>query len=446
MYSLPKTAIAHTGAIHRSETISYGRTLFLVFLFLVPGLCYGQTQRVLCNNGDSKFQAQFVTGVTVFAGPTTNGDLARRFCTATLTWDGGKLVVSEEASQIDIDVLGVDLGFGTPVVAFQVKKSNAPTAMAYEIYSLQNPPRLLREITGGDYFQAADTDLDGRIEIWTGDANAAEGFEGFSLGEFDFAPTVVLRFETGRLMDVSSEFQAQFDQQIAMIRAELSPDELAAFKNSDGRLLAGSPLPPPQREQLRATKIKVLEITWAYLYSGRGPQAWNALAGMWPSSDFDRIRASILEAQAHGIHAQVDPNSSGASHAPSKKHAFVFETPNYVEEKLVGPSFTRSSDQNPSDLASYAKTDTFPLTDTTPQPILLRMPPPQNNQQSLGNTEAPLDLLIDAAGKVESAKPVGKTKVDDAVIKASAGWKFIPAYKDGHAVACHLRFVVSLDR
>lgn len=415
-------------------------------LFLVPGLCCGQTHGVLCNNGDGKFQAQFVTGVSVFAGPTTNGELARRFCTATLSWDGGKIAVSEEASQIDVDVLGVDLGLGAPVVALQVKKSPSPSTMAYEIYSLQNPPRLLREITGGDYFRAADSDLDGRVEIWTGDASAAEGFDGLALGEFDFAPTVVLRFEAGRLMDVSSEFQSHFDQQIAMARAELSPDELAGFKNSDGRLPATSSVPPPQREQLRATKIKVLEIVWAYLYSGRAPQAWNALAGMWPSSDLDRIRMAILEAQARGIHAQLDPGSSRPSHASSKKHAFVFETPNYVEAKLVGPSFTRSSDPNPSNLASYAKTDTFPLTDTTPQPILLRMPPPQNAQQSLGNNEAPLDLLIDAAGKVESAKPVGKTKVNDADIKASAGWKFIPAYKDGHAVACHLRFVVSLDR
>jgi hypothetical protein len=36
--------------------------------------------------------------------------------------------------------------------------------------------------------------------------------------------------------------------------------------------------------------------------------------------------------------------------------------------------------------------------------------------------------------------------VDDDVIRASAAWKFIPAYKDGHAVACHLHFAVSPDR
>lgn len=50
------------------------------------------------------------------------------------------------------------------------------------------------------------TGLGGRVEIWTHDAGAADGFEGLDLDEFDFAPTVVLRFEGGRLMDVSSDF------------------------------------------------------------------------------------------------------------------------------------------------------------------------------------------------------------------------------------------------
>jgi hypothetical protein len=445
MRSPLKIECARSHAALRSSAVANRAMLLLALCCLAPGLCRGQTRDVACSNGDGKFEAKFTTGVNVFVGPETNGELARRVCTATLSWDQQNLVVTPEASQVDVDALGVDLGLGVPVVAFQVKKSDVPSRMAYEIYSLQNPPRLLREITGGDYFSAADSDLDGRVEIWTGDVGVADGFEGLALGEFDFAPTLVLRFEDGRLMDVSSEFQSRFDQQIAMVRAQLGPDELANFKNSDGRLLASSS-PAAQRDQLRATKVKVLEIVWAYLYSGREPQAWSALASMWPPADIERIRASVLDARAHGIRAQVDPSSLEASHVPSKKHAYVFETPNYAEQKLVGPAFTRSSDPNPDSQASYEKPDTFPLTDTTPQPILLRIPPPAAGQQALPRSEAQLDLLIDAAGKVRSAKPIGKIKVDDDVIRASAAWKFIPAYKDGHAVACHLHFAVSPDR
>ena len=120
-------------------------------------------------------------------------------------------------SQLDVDVLGADLGLGTPVVAFQVKKSAADWDMTYLIYSLQKPPQLLRTITGGDFFRAADTDLKGRVEIWTGDVRAISGFEGFLPGEFDFAPTVVLRFERNRLTDVSAEYQPRFDEQIAKV-------------------------------------------------------------------------------------------------------------------------------------------------------------------------------------------------------------------------------------
>ncbi|MFI5070782.1 MAG: hypothetical protein ACHP8A_07820, partial [Terriglobales bacterium] len=105
-----------------------------------------------------------------------------------------------EASEVDLDAFGVDLGLGTPVAAFQVEESDAHSFMAYEIYSLQKPPQLLRTITGGDFFSAADTDMDGRVEIWTGDAGAVENFEGLSVGELDFVPTVVLRFQRNQLI------------------------------------------------------------------------------------------------------------------------------------------------------------------------------------------------------------------------------------------------------
>ena len=65
-------------------------------------------------------------------------------------------------------------------------------------------------------------------------------------------------------------------------------------------------------EGLLNTKIKVLEIVWSYLYSGRQQEAWHELQDMWPASDFERIRAAILDARARGIRAEVDGVSSGA--------------------------------------------------------------------------------------------------------------------------------------
>ncbi len=197
--------------------------------------------------------------------------------------------------------------------------------MTYKVYSLQNPPRLLRTITGGNFFSASDTDLDGRVEIWTADAAAVDGFESLVVNELDSAPTMVLRFERSRLVDVSSEFRPHYDQEIAKLRAELNSQDLSEFKNSDGKLATTASLSAQQLHRLRGVKIKVIEVAWSYLYSGREQEAWRTLAEMWPDSDVDRIRAAIVNMHAHGIHSQVDGASTGAP-AGRKKSAQVFDT------------------------------------------------------------------------------------------------------------------------
>jgi hypothetical protein len=128
--------------------------------------------------------------VTVSVGARKSGALATRACEARLIWNKGELVVVPEAWSIDIDVLGADLGSGVPVITFQAKKFNTDQLATYEVYSLQPEPKLLRTITGGGFFRAIDTNLDGRIEIWTSDASGVDGFENLALADFDFAPTV----------------------------------------------------------------------------------------------------------------------------------------------------------------------------------------------------------------------------------------------------------------
>jgi hypothetical protein len=364
----------------------------------------------------------------VSVGAAKTGELSRRVCKASLKWDKQDLLVVPEASQLDIDALGIDLGLDTPVVAFQIKKSDADWIMAYQIYSLQKPPRLLRTITGGEFFSAADTDLDGRTEIWTGDAGAVNGFENLALSELDFAPTIVLRFENRRLIDVSSEFRSHFDHQIAEVRARLDSHELSDFRSSDGRLPTMSPLPVEQLHRLRIAKIKILEIVWSYLYSGREQEAWNALANMWPPADFDRIRASILNAQTRGIRGELDGVSPGPNRLHLKHVAHIFDT-------MPHP------DTDP-DISNVT-------VDTKPQQILLRLPAPVDIHEALPKSEKLVDLVIDAAGKVRSAKMVGTadkdviSPADKDLISATAVWKFIPAFKGGRAVACRLRLAVA---
>jgi hypothetical protein len=319
-----------------------------------------------------------------------------------------------------VDAFGADLGLGVPVVTFQAKQSETECCVAYQIYSLQKPPGLLRTITGGGFFSASDTDLDGRVEIWTDDAAAVDGFENLVGGELDFAPTIVLRFERNRLLDVSCEFRIDFDEKIAKLRAELDSEDLRDFKNSDGKLASTARFSAEQLHRLRGVKIKVLEIAWSYLYSGREPEAWLSLADMWPDSDVRRLRTAMLDVRAHGIHAQVDETSSGPS-AGRKKRALVFDTAKRSER---------------------SKPEIIP-----PQPILLRRPAPVASEPGLTNSELLLDLLIDSAGKVRSVEPAGNTKsADPDLLKAATEWKFVPALKDGRAVASRLRLAVSVKR
>ncbi len=393
----------------------------LAFFYGTMSLCSSaQTHDVLCVQGSDNFSAVFYTGVAAHVGAAKNGGLATRACEASLSWGDQRLAVASEASEVDLDAFGVDLGLGVPVVAFQIQKSDIDLLRSYQIYSLQKPPRLLRTVSGGDFFSASDTDLDGRVEVWTDDASAVEGFDNLSVAELDFAPPLVLRFVHNQLLDVGSEFQPYFDHLIAKVKAQLNPLDLHDFKNSDGKLAPAKSIAAERMHGLRTVKIKALEVVWAYLYSGREQDAWNALAEMWPVADVQRVRVALLLARSRGIRAQVDGTSSAVPPG-RQKHAPIFD--------------------------AVSKTEHSPSQLIPPQPILLSRPPPSAADQGLASSEKFIDLLIDSAGKVRSAESADSTKsVDADLMNAAMEWKFIPAFRDGRSVACKLRIAVSARR
>ena len=413
----PASLFINTRAARRAQATA------ACFFLLCSTLCICQppTRSVLCQDGNANFSATFRTGVAVHIGATHRGDgttLATRSCAANLTWEKGELAVAADASQVDLDAFGADLGDGVPVAAFQIKKTDADCCMEYRIYSLEKPPRLLRTIQGGEFFSASDMDLDGSIEIWTHDAAAVDGFEKLSLSKLS-APTVVFRWAHGQLRDASAEFQPYFDREIAKTRAEIPLRDLENFKNSDGKL-ASSPPPESADElhRLRMAKIKVLEIVWAYLYSGRDQEAWRSLAEMWPREDTHRIRVALMNAREMGAHGQADVTSAGPMRE-KRKHAHIF------------------------DAVSRSET-THKLEVVPPQAILLERPPVPESQQGTPETDVLLDLVIDAAGKVRSVELSGKGKVaSPAWIESALTWKFIPALKGDRPVASRLRIAVS---
>lgn len=422
--------------------------LLSVFCFAISSFCFGQKQDPLCRGGIGKFTSKFPIGVTITVGARKSGSLATRACEARLTWNKGELVVVPEAWQIDIDVMGADLGSGIPVVTFQTKKSKTDQLATYEVYSLESAPRLLRTITGGDFFRAIDTNLEGRIEIWTGDASVVNGFENLPLADFDFAPTVVMRFQDQRLVDVSSEFRSYFDRQIAGVRAHIDPQALSDFRSSDGKLSATSSLSGEHLRHLVGTKTKVLEIVWSYLYSGREQAAWHALADMWPPADLERIRAAILAERSHGIDSQVDEISAPTSRLHLKKHAVVYnliyDSPDSANANGAGKVLITSLNDLNDFLDRPAKRSS-PVA-SKPESLNLHIPLPTEAQREFLYSGVALELVIDAAGKVHSAKlatKAGEGSIGDSLISASTEWIFIPAIKDGHAVASRVLQVFS---
>jgi hypothetical protein len=407
-----------------------GAVLFLLS-FLTASACQAQSRDVVCRGGEGYFEAEFPTGVKVHVGASMIGELEARVCEAMLSWGDQNLVVSDAAPQLDIDAFGVDLGLGAPVAAFQIKKSKSECCVAYNIYSLRSPPVLLRTISGGEFFSAADTDLDGRVEIWTNDAAAVEGFENFRLRDLDFAPPVVLRFMRGRLMDVSSEFPSYFDQKIADERAKLTPQDLGDFKDSDGKLASPAGLPAGWQLRLRGVKVKVLEIVWSYLYSGREKEAWRSLAEMWPPADLDRIRTALLEARARGIRSQVEGVSTTVP-TGREIRVKIFDGTTYV---AATPGLTPKG--------AKAKVEIIP-----PRAILMERPPPATELEiELAQAESTLELVIDSAGKVRSVEVLGNAQAnDEGLIKSTSNWKFIPAFSEGEPIASRILLGVSLKK
>jgi hypothetical protein len=121
-----------------------------------------------------------------------------------------------------------------------------------------------------------------------------------------------------------------------------------------------------------------------------------------------------------GIHNQVDGTSS-ASSTGRRKRAAVFDVTDRTE-------------------AARSRV-------VLPQPILMQRSASLSSEQGLSDSEVSLDLLIDSAGKVRSAESAGGRKLSDTnLINAAMDWTFVPAFKDGHAVASRLRLAVSAKR
>jgi hypothetical protein len=190
-------------------------------------------------------------------------------------------------------------------------------------------------------------------------------------------------------------------------------------------------IPVVRLSRMRSAKIKVLEIVWAYLYSGREQDAWHSLQEMWPASDIDRIRGAIVSARTRGIRSQVD-GSLTVTHPGHQANVKIFDGTIVVAAT--------------SELMPKGAKVAPPI--VPPRAILMeREPPLTAKEQELEQIESTLKLVIDSAGKVRSAEIIGNVeKIDEQLLRSTTGWKFIPAFNADQPVASQILLGVSLRR
>ncbi len=260
-----------------------------------------------CSGGKGEEQREIGSGFHVIVAPTDSDDPDKQCRAAVMSADGA-IVYEAFGNSAEINpATGRDLdGDEQPDVVLETAARGAWCCYAYDIVSLAEPAGLIREISTSVPLTFEDRDGDGRIEIMGRD---------FAFKDFDDmpasvtpAPLVILRLKGSELRYVSPAFWADYETEIARARGLLSQTALDDMINAP----IGGPDQKPKElnpQELRAvTEAKglVLEIVLAYLYGGRGPEAWKELDKMWPPIDKPRIRQLILKARSSGLLSEIN--------------------------------------------------------------------------------------------------------------------------------------------
>ena len=269
-------------------------TLALVLLTL-PAFA---ADKLSCYRGEGTFQKQINGfGVAVTKVPMTEDGASTPLsgCHATVTDAAHKTIF--EATDFGMSLaLGGDTTLnGDPGVVFESYSGGAHCCWTYYFVSLGKQPGLLARLSNQQGI-GFEKDKDGNLLMRSADG-AFDYFDGLCHACTPF-PMVFFELKGKSFVDVSQEHVAAYDKQIANARAELKPDRLAAF-------LKLTSFDDNTRPQFTDTIPEVLTIVFAYLYSGREAQAWQALDQMWPAFDHDRIKKLILDTRAKGILSQL---------------------------------------------------------------------------------------------------------------------------------------------
>lgn len=217
----------------------------------------------------------------------------KNLCTAYLTDHAGNQTALLEGAQISIyQGTGDDIfGDGSASLVLQDFSLEPKPTYRYKIVDLSEQPVILPEIEDESPFYFFQDPATHGYRIMASDG----GFHNFDGRCFDCSPfpRVVLRVSKDGLHDVSPEFAEDYDSEIALARAKIGEGEITKFIEAD----------------FHDARNVVLEIVFAYLYSGRETDAWQTLDQMWPAKDRQRIKTLILKTRSHGLLSRLGKTS-----------------------------------------------------------------------------------------------------------------------------------------
>jgi hypothetical protein len=258
-----------------------------------------------CLGGEGR-QEQKIGEFSISVSRHPRADLAefQDECIAEIKDATDKVLFSSHGHGLEIlPITGADLdGDGDPDVVIEGYSGGAHCCWTYWIFSVGKSPRLLarfynerpisfEKIEGHTGITLAT--LDGRFDYFDGMCHACSPF-----------PSVYLRLEGSRIVDISTEYWAEYDTEIEGAREGLSLTELSEFRNEWRKRQ------PTDRNTFEEIRENVLYIVLGYLYAGKSDEAWKTLGEMWPPSDFRRIKRLILKTRGKGFVAWAqDPSN-----------------------------------------------------------------------------------------------------------------------------------------
>ena len=221
-------------------------------------------------------------------------------CRATVTSTKGKEVTVARDWALTVNkISGTDVnGDGKAELVINGYSGGGACCFTYTIVGLGDGPRVLRKLETRSPL-AFEKQTDGSVLI-QGLDSALDYF--LVPHPMAVIPQVFLKMQGDNLVDVGSQFQAQYDHLIEAARAQLTSADVETFRRSryNDKMFT---------DQLQTVQ-RVLIIVLNYLYSGREEQAWKALEELWPASDYSRVKGLILDRRGRGLLKQLKaPNS-----------------------------------------------------------------------------------------------------------------------------------------